>query len=62
MEISDALVNLGVFTIRDIPERLKSAQDVLMVASLILERPREEHASDTSSWVKNLARPASPHP
>jgi hypothetical protein len=37
MEISDALVNLGMFPIRDIPADLKSAQDVLTTASLILE-------------------------
>jgi hypothetical protein len=37
-EISIALVDLGVFPIRDIPWRLKSAQDVLMVANLVLER------------------------
>jgi hypothetical protein len=29
----------------------ESAQDVLMVASLILERLQEEHASGASSWV-----------
>jgi hypothetical protein len=51
MEISDALVDLGVFPIWDIPERPKSAQDVLTVADLILERPREEHATNAGSWV-----------
>jgi hypothetical protein len=38
MENSDALVNLGMFPIWDIPADLKSAQDVLTTASLILER------------------------
>jgi hypothetical protein len=37
MEISDALVDRGVFPIRDIPAQPRSAQDVLMVASLVLE-------------------------
>jgi hypothetical protein len=46
-EISDALVDLGVFPIQDIPQHLKSAQDVLMVTDLILERLREERASGT---------------
>jgi hypothetical protein len=45
MEISDALVDQGVFPIQDIPERLKSVQDVLMAVGLILECLREEHAS-----------------
>jgi hypothetical protein len=44
MEISDAPVDLVVFPIRDIPVHPKSAQDVLMAASLVLERQREEHA------------------
>jgi hypothetical protein len=51
MEISDALVDLGMFLIRDIPAHLKSAQDVLTVASLILEHQLEEHASGAGSWV-----------
>jgi hypothetical protein len=51
MGFSDALVDLGMFPIWDILEHPKSAQDVLMVASLVLERLREEHASGTISWV-----------
>jgi hypothetical protein len=50
-EISDALVNLSVLPIRDIPQCLKSTQDVLMAAGPILERLREEHASGTGPWV-----------
>jgi hypothetical protein len=46
MEISDALVDLGMFPIRDVPAHLESASNVLTVASLILEHLREEHASD----------------
>jgi hypothetical protein len=42
MEISDVLVGLGVFPIRDIPEQPRSTQDVLMAASLVLEHLREE--------------------
>jgi hypothetical protein len=38
MKISDALVDLGMFPIRDIPEHLKLARDVLTAAGLILER------------------------
>jgi hypothetical protein len=51
MEISDALVDLGVLPIRDIFESPKSAQDILTAASLIFEHLQEEHASDTGSWV-----------
>jgi hypothetical protein len=49
MEISDALIDLGVFPIRDIHTHPESAQDVLMVTSLILEHMREEHASGIGS-------------
>jgi hypothetical protein len=51
MEISDALVDLGVFPILDIPRRLKLAQDILTAVGLILEHLREEHAFDASSLV-----------
>jgi hypothetical protein len=37
MEISNALVDLGMLPMRDIPQLLKTAQEVLAVASLILE-------------------------
>jgi hypothetical protein len=37
MGISNALVDLGMLPIRDIPELLKTAQEVLVVAGLILE-------------------------
>jgi hypothetical protein len=49
MEISDALVDLGIFSILDIPECPKLAHDVLTAADLIMERLWEEHASDTGS-------------
>jgi hypothetical protein len=51
MKISDALVDLGVFPIWDIPTHPKLAQDVLMAASLILEHLREEHAFGAEPWV-----------
>jgi hypothetical protein len=37
MEISDALIDLGVFPIWDVPLLSKPAQEVLASASLILE-------------------------
>jgi hypothetical protein len=51
MGISNALVDLGVFPIQDIPRCPKSAQEVLAAAGLILECLREEHASDAGPWV-----------
>jgi hypothetical protein len=62
MEISDALVDLCVFPIRHIPTQPRSARDVLMVVSLVLERLQEEHASSTGPWVISLARLASLQP
>jgi hypothetical protein len=57
VEISDALVDLGVFPVQDIPAQPKSVQDGLMVASPILEHLWEEHASGTEPYVQNLACP-----
>jgi hypothetical protein len=51
MEIFDALVNLGVFPIWDIPTHPELAQDVLTAASFILEHLQEEHASGTGPCV-----------
>jgi hypothetical protein len=51
MGISDALVDLCVFPIWDIPERPKSAQDVLTMAGLVLEYLWEERDSGTSPRV-----------
>jgi hypothetical protein len=45
MEISDALVDLGVFPIRDNLEHPQLARDVLTAAGLVLEHPREERDS-----------------
>jgi hypothetical protein len=45
VEISNALVDLGLLPILDIPQLPKSAQEVLAVADLILERLQEGHAS-----------------
>jgi hypothetical protein len=38
MGISNALVDLGMLHVQDIPQLLKSAREVLTVAGLILER------------------------
>jgi hypothetical protein len=51
MEISDALVDLGVFSIWDIPERPQSAQDVLTAVGLVLECLWEECDSGVGPWV-----------
>jgi hypothetical protein len=45
-EIFNALVDLDVFTIQDIPSQPRSAKDVLTAFSLILEWLWEEHGSD----------------
>jgi hypothetical protein len=47
MGISYSLVNLGAFPIQDIPERLKSAQDVLTAVGLVLERIYERNMPPT---------------
>jgi hypothetical protein len=51
MEISDALVDLGVFLIGDTPRLPKSAREVLAAVTLILERLQMEHASGAGPWV-----------
>jgi hypothetical protein len=51
IKISNALVDLGAFPIWDIPAHPESAQDVLIVANLVLEHLREEHASRAGPWV-----------
>jgi hypothetical protein len=38
MKISSMLFDLGIFPIQEIPQLLKSAQEVLMVVGLLLER------------------------
>jgi hypothetical protein len=43
--ISNALVDLEMLSIWYIPQLLKMAQEVLVVADLILECQQEEHAS-----------------
>jgi hypothetical protein len=50
MEISNALADLGMLPIQDIPQLSKSAQEALTVVGLFLERLREAHASDTGLW------------
>jgi hypothetical protein len=51
MKIFDALVDLGMFPIWDIPVQQRSAQDVRMMASLVLEHIQDEHASGVGPWV-----------
>jgi hypothetical protein len=50
IEISNALVDLKTLPIHNIPQHPKSAQEVLTVAGLFLERMREAQASDTGPW------------
>jgi hypothetical protein len=50
-EIFDALVDLNVLPIQDIPLQPWSAKDVLAAFGLVLERLREEHASGPRSQV-----------
>jgi hypothetical protein len=53
MQISDALVDLGMFPIGDISVQPKLAQDILMVVSLVLEWLWEKHGSITSHYRKH---------
>jgi hypothetical protein len=50
MRISNALVDLDMLPIQDVPQFPKSARDVLMVAGLILERLQDVQASDNGLW------------
>jgi hypothetical protein len=50
VSISNALVNLEMLPIRDIPQLPKSVQEVLAIVSLILEHLQEEHVSSASPW------------
>jgi hypothetical protein len=51
MEISDALVDLGVFPIQNITAQLKCAKDVLTAVSLVLEQLPEGCASVAGSDI-----------
>jgi hypothetical protein len=48
--ISNALVELGMLPVQDIPQLPKSAQENLTVASLLLEHLWEVQASDAGPW------------
>jgi hypothetical protein len=48
--ISNALVELGMLPVQDIPQLPKSAQKNLTVASLLLEHLWEVQASDAGPW------------
>jgi hypothetical protein len=52
MVISNALVDLGMLPIQDIPQLSKSAHEVLMAAGLLLEGLREARASDGDHGTK----------
>jgi hypothetical protein len=45
VEISSTLAGLGMLPIQNTPQLSKSVQDVLMAASLLLERLQEAQAS-----------------
>jgi hypothetical protein len=51
MEISDVMIDLGMFAIRDNPEHPKSARDDSTATSLILECLWEEHDTSAGPWV-----------
>jgi hypothetical protein len=48
--ISNALVDLGMLPVQDIPQLSKLVREVLPVAGLILESLQEALASSASSW------------
>jgi hypothetical protein len=50
VRISNALVDLGMLPIWDIPQLLKMTQEVLVADGLILELLREEHVSGVVPW------------
>jgi hypothetical protein len=50
MRIFGVLVNLGMLLIQDIPQLLKSAQEVLPTVGLILKHLQEALDSGTSMW------------
>jgi hypothetical protein len=50
MGILSALVDLGTLPIKDIPQLLKSAREVLSMADLILKLLQEVLASGTGPW------------
>jgi hypothetical protein len=50
MGISDALVNLGMLLVQDIPQLLKSSREVLRVADLSLRHLQEAMGSSAGPW------------
>jgi hypothetical protein len=50
MRISNILVNLGMLPIQNIPQLLKSTQEVLPAVNLLLQCLHETLASDTGPW------------
>jgi hypothetical protein len=50
VQVAGLLINLGLLPIEDIPQLLKTAQEVLPVVDLILKCLQEEMASNTDPW------------
>jgi hypothetical protein len=50
MEISNALVDLGLLAIQDIPQLTKLVREVLLVTGLSLECLQEVLVSSTDPW------------
>jgi hypothetical protein len=50
MGISNALTNLGMLPVQDIPHLPKLAQEVLAATGLLLECLREAQTSDAGPW------------
>jgi hypothetical protein len=50
VEISNALADLGMLPIQDIPQLSKLAQEVLTVAGLLLECLQKVSASSAGPW------------
>jgi hypothetical protein len=50
VEISNALADLGMLPVQNIPQLLKSAQEVLTTTGLLLERLWEAQTSGASPW------------
>jgi hypothetical protein len=57
-DISDALVDLNVLPIHDIPSQPRSTKDVLTVFGLVLERLLEEHALPSPLYLFFFLLPA----
>jgi hypothetical protein len=50
VQVAGLLINLGLLPIEDIPQLLKTAQEVLPAVDLILKCLQEEMASNADPW------------